>query len=237
VLFLSLSSSKLPTYILPILPALALSAACGAAGCPPRRLRLQVIAATAVAVLAPVAVLWAGTREYGWPPSLKAADLLWPAAAAAIAWLMLTGTALRRLSACAALLALAFHGVYSLAARNESLMHPHAPSRTLSRAIRPALRDGDRVVLLNRYPLGLSFDLRRPITFPTYKFRIDLAADRERLKETSFDDPLEAYRWFDSTQRVFVLLSEKALVDMKKAIRTPPREVYRDARTIVVANQ
>jgi hypothetical protein len=104
-------------------------------------------------------------------------------------------------------------------------------------ALRPELCAGDRIVLLNRFPRGLRFYLDAPVAFPSYKFPLDVREDRARIGPLVFDEAVEVYRWFDSTQRVFVVLSERALDNMNRAVRVPARVLFDDGRMLVVSNR
>jgi 4-amino-4-deoxy-L-arabinose transferase-like glycosyltransferase len=235
---LSLSGSKLVTYILPLLPALALAGGRALAEGLPARLRVtQVLwgAAIAAAVLPAVCVL--GVSAQGWTATLGPVDTPWLLPGAGALALILAGPPARRWLGAASLLLVVYLLLYTIVGRNDASLHPHSSVRAMASALRPHLQEGDRVVLLNRFPRGLSYYLRRPIGFPTYKFPLELAEDRERLAPVVFNEAVEVYRWFDSTQRVFVVLSDKALDNMKPHVRAPQHVLFDDGRTLVISNR
>ncbi|MFH0907682.1 MAG: glycosyltransferase family 39 protein [bacterium] len=235
----SLAGSKMPAYILPLLPPLALLAAHALLRTPVPAWfsRVQLGTAVTVALALPLVMAIHEGRIHGWQhPVWTASDALWllPAALAAGAYMFTKGV--HRITACAVVLLCAFLLTLGVMTRNELKIGPHTTVRGMCRVLQSQLQPGDRVALLARFPRGLSFYLDHPITIPEDKFELQVPSDRERLKDTLFSDPIEVYQWFDSTQRVFLITNDKAVSNMMTVVRTKPHEVYRDDRYLAVRN-
>jgi len=232
------SGSKMPAYVLPLLPPITLLAARALITNPGPTWSsgIQIGFVVLVAAALPLALTLHEGPARGWDPIWMTSDALWllPAAFAVAALFRARGVL--RISACAAILLCSFLLSLGLLTRNELKFGPHTTSRGLAHALAAELQPGDRVALLARFPRGLTFYLDHPITIPEDKFPLQIPSDRERLKDVMYSDPMEVYRWFDSTQRVFVISNDKAISNMMTVVRTRPREIYRDNRYIAVRN-
>jgi 4-amino-4-deoxy-L-arabinose transferase len=173
----TISKSKMPTYVLPLLPALALLGARSV------RLSNRALLATALAILAVA-----------------------QGALAAIAW-------------------------------RETEIGSQSTVRHLASVLRREARPDDRIALVERSSRGLSFYLRRPVSVPLYKFKLQVRADAERVRDKDFDDPAVVFRWFDSTQRVFIVCSPRVAEERRRDAKRVPHELYRDSNRVLISNQ
>lgn len=247
VLLFTLSKSKLPTYILPLFPFAALMSARGflAHGNCLRFRWAQWLSMATFSVAIVAGLAFHGTSHYGWPDGLRVWDALWLLPAAGGVW-----WAIRRPAAgFACMLVSAYLATHGLVARHDDRLDNKTSPRQMAAALKPILRDGDRVILFRNYPRGLNFYLQRPITVSD-KFELHVNADRERLGDLLYDDDAEVgrvYAWFDREPRVFIVTSdrkrggeagkERSPLDFLKAgVRKPVRELYRDGKYVVVCN-
>jgi 4-amino-4-deoxy-L-arabinose transferase-like glycosyltransferase len=235
----TLASSKMPTYILPLLPPLAIWAGSAIAAHDAHRLPLgPCLPALLLAPALPVALHVYGQRAYGWEPAFGPADVL-PALillAALAAALLARPPRLRTAAAAVALMA-AYLACDAAVAKNETRMGAHTTTRGIARVLAAHIRPGDRVVLYDRHPRGLDFYLDHPVSIPTFKFEIQLPSDLQRLAGYLYDDSQDVMDWFDSTQRVFVLTAAWGRGDLERRTKTRPVDVYRDSKYILVCNR
>jgi 4-amino-4-deoxy-L-arabinose transferase-like glycosyltransferase len=223
--FFSVSDSKLPSYILPIFPALAvLIGAWLVTASRPILLAqaaLTVIAGIAVAVLAPEAA-----SDYpGYVSWIVAAAGLGTAcgiAAFALAW---------RGASCAAIaaLALAGFGCTQVALVGHNTLAPMFSAQSLV-ASSPRIPEGVPVYAVDAYDHSLPWYLRRTVTMVGYKDELEKAIDWERAKFLP-DDAAFARAWkADAAAYAFVPVAQ--FDRMQKEL--PMHAVARDPRYILV---
>ncbi len=172
--FFSASHSKLPSYILPVFPALAMLAGVHLAQAPPRALRTQlaIIAAGCVVAVAGLTQLWRagnaitpGTlyRDYGvWLQGAVALCLV----GAVLAWRH--ERAGRRAPAVILLAVGAFLGL-TVATQAFQILGRTASTRDVVAAIRPWLHAGQPFYTVRTYDQTLPFYLRRTTTVVAYE--------------------------------------------------------------------
>ncbi|HEY8241755.1 MAG TPA: hypothetical protein VIH35_09925, partial [Kiritimatiellia bacterium] len=239
LLMFSISSSKMPAYILPLLPPLAIFAGASLAQrAKGIRAALCWLPAVLIAIAMPIALLIHGHRDLQWTFEFGVADavgvVLFVAAAAGV---LVASDPLRRAWATAAMLILSYMAAERLILRNETKLDAHTTTREVSQVLERHLLPEDRLVLYDRHPRGLSFYLDHPVTVPSFKFEIQLPADFEQQRDFLYDDSQDVMDWFDSTQRVFAVVNERGEADIRNRCTTPAYEVYRDSKYIVLCNR
>ncbi len=179
--FFSASSSKLPSYVLPMFGALALVLAHHAAACTPRRIaaHAMVVAAIAIAFVAAIALAphWLSEPD----PQARATALAYRPWLLAAGLVALAGSALCariawRGSVVSAIAVLAFA---SLVAMQVGLTGHRVYARTTSahamaRAAAPHLGADTPVYSVEYHDQTLPFYLRRPVTLVAYRDEFDL---------------------------------------------------------------
>lgn len=253
-LMFSLSKSKLPAYILPLFPPLAMLAGARVAACLDRRwLRLiQFPLAILLGWLLPSLLILAGSQEFGWDRAGVLQDIIWQSTWMGLAMLavgmVLIFRGIRQVAGLAAVLAFGYLAGLGLLARHENEIGAHSSPRKMCAALQSAVQPGDRVILYRKYPRGVGFYLNHPLSFSDkYEPQIDSdwALLANRLYKES--DLGIVYRWVDHEPRVFVITTalprggiagkDKSPLDfLRDGCRKPLREVYRDGKYVVVAN-
>lgn len=243
LVFFSLSSSKLPGYILPAFPALALLAAhfLAEAG---RRQLLAAAGATGVVGLALLAAspLLAHPGVRPGEVAAFAAAQPWLAGAGAV---MLAGGAAglywaRRVRRDALVLALAMAGFGSgqlLLAGYEPIGRARA-GLDLVPAVRAELRPDTVVYSVGTYEQSLTFYLRRPVVLVAYRDEFDFGLRRQpALALASIDEFEGRWRAAAAAGRTALAIVPDAVLRELRARRLPLRLVAADARRAVVANR
>ncbi|MFZ3124428.1 MAG: glycosyltransferase family 39 protein [Acidovorax sp.] len=235
--FFSVSRSKLPSYILPMFPALALVAGRYLSQLPPRRLQwhlpLPMLLWLAVLVVAPFAGRWLAPGESR--DALQ--SFLQVLALAAVLYLLATVPAWWVLRRGRPLAAVALLALGSLMAVTAGLIGHDRYGGVLksSKAVVPQLASylqaDTEVFSVRYYDQTLPFYLRRPVTLVDYR------------DEFSFGQQAEPTRWLP-TLEVFVARWHslpKAAAVMRRGTyeellqkQLPMRIVYQDANRLVV---
>ncbi|MFO1294066.1 MAG: glycosyltransferase family 39 protein [Rubrivivax sp.] len=232
LVFFSASSSKLPSYILPMFPPLVLLLAPRLAQASPRQLgRWLALAALAWAALlaaAPFATRWAGPQT---PPEVLAALARGLALAAALflAGAALAAVALRRGARDAAVTTIAV--AHLLALFVAIAAHDHygqlKTSAVLARTIAPDLP----VFAVRAYDQTLPFYLRRDVTLVDIVDEFELG---ERLEPGRWIPTLDAFaeRW-RGLPRAAAYVERDTLVELR-ARGVEGRVAFEDPRRIVI---
>lgn len=235
VLF-TLSRSKLPAYILPLLPlfSLALAAHLLKRGEAARSRALRI--ATGIGTLLPVALVAIMTHRHGWPSASLAVPAMVGLLGATLGgwWLTRAATPV----SLALLLAIlpAHLSAHAAFANNEQRVGAHGTFRSCAAALERRWRPGDRVALLTRYPRGAAFYFTHPVSVWLDRFPLQLRSDAKRVADKDFADPAEIFRAFDSTGRVFIVGSETLLAERLRDAKRPVQVLYRDARHVLMSN-
>ena len=201
LLFFSLSSSKLPFYILPVLPALAPLLAMQALCVDTRRLARQA----AVTALLGVAVAAGGLALV---LNLVPGDILAGEPRQLGEWVILGGVALALAAGVGAaaasrgnrMLALLSLSVGMLLAVQVGALTHNAglqgfSGHDLAEVIRPRLRPATEIYALRHYDQSLPFYLRRTVVLVDYRDEFAPGLDREpRHNSASFDDLVDRWR-------------------------------------------
>ncbi len=235
--FFSASSSKLPSYILPIFPALAVLVALHAASAGRALLAAQgalyAALGVATALLAPQIMRAAGAElpaellgEY--VPWIRAAGLGMLGLAAASAVL-----AFRRQTV-AAVIVLAAGGLFSslsLLLGHETLS-PAYSAYHIAEKIRPGLKADVPFYSVNTFDHTLPFYLGRTVTMVAYK---DELAQPIGWAPGNYISDLAAFaRAWQSDREAWAVFSTSDFPGMQKSLQIPMQVVARDPRRVVV---
>jgi 4-amino-4-deoxy-L-arabinose transferase-like glycosyltransferase len=241
VILLTCSGSKMPAYVLPVFPALALLLGhrlrTGLERRAYRRTQLLFLLLVAAAVPLFLEIRMADLR--GWESTFAIRDLVWAAGAvtAAAALARAGARAVPFAVAGASLMLCVYLGALGPVTRNETRMGPQTTARGIGQALAREARSGDEILLVDRMPNGLDFYLARGARIPVDRIEFQTAEDREALRERAYGDEAEAYRRFDSTQRVHLVLSPRLFGQFGGRVGQPPVVVYRDGRYVAVRNR
>lgn len=172
--FFSISHSKLPSYILPIIPALAVLTGRELSGAP--RLPWSAVAISAAAGIAGIVLGLAAPRIVkGTDPAVLRAFAPWVAAAGAV---VAAGTVLalvrrRRALAAATLIGAAWLVACRLVMLGGAAFGPEYSTRALAAAVAPYNRPGVPVYSVGGYQQTLPFYLRRTMTLVAYQGELE----------------------------------------------------------------
>ena len=180
---------------------------------------------------------WIGPRYYQWTSVFSSRSWIW--LLACIPWLVILATKNYRtvIFSLAGFLLCFYLFIQTALTRQETKLGPHTTTRAMAETLKPILKNDDRIFLLGRHPRGLSFYLKRPIDIPSYKFESQLASDHERPNHRMFNTSSDVFRWFNSTQRVFIVISDKELDRLKTSTQKQIFEIYEDSKYHVVSNE
>ena len=236
-LFFSASGSKLPSYILPLMPALALLLGHYLATARGGVLLWQSLPFAALGVvimaLAPRVVERAG-------PDLPA-ELL----ANYVPWLMLTGASLlagsllcavfeRSGRRTAAVISLAAGGLAmgQLPVTGHDSLSPVYSAHEIVETIRPHLKPGAPVYSVNTFDHSLPFYLGRTVTMVRYKDELDTAIGWEPEK---FLPDLESFaRAWRAEREAFAVFTPADWEEFRGQLNLPMVEIARDPRRVIV---
>ena len=252
VIMFTLSKSKLPAYILPLLPCAALMAAKGFSdfcGRPWFR-RLQTGWATLTALGLLIAVVQHGIGRYGWTGVWTAEAIAFLVAAVAL----FVGGAVRAMRPAAmrylaAGIFCCYATVLSMLPAQDGRMDSKSSARAAAEAIREVMQPGDRIVIFRNSARGFSFYLPATITIHDQYSEIymndalragnagRIYADKEGVQRVA--------AWLQKEPRVFVITTDNngggnakktPLEILKGATTRPVREIHRDAKYVVICN-
>ncbi len=234
-LFFSVSNSKLPSYILPIFPALALLAGAHLADARRTRLRwdiaLYFIVGLALTILAPQAVRFAPRGE---DFELFAAYVPWLRAAGAIvmagaAWAWLVAPHRRT----AAVLAVGFSALLAeqalMMGHNE--LAPRSSFYDMAREVRPYLAPGVPFYSVGTYEQTLPFYLKRTVTLVA--FADEMAYGLEQEPQLWLPDIASFERVWRAQGRALAIMPPH-LYEQLAARGLPMQEIARNRRHVVV---
>lgn len=236
VLF-TLSRSKLPAYILPLLPLLSLAFAAHLLERGEAARRRALWLATGIGALLPVALVAIMAHRHGWPSSSIVAPLMAGLLGAGLGgWWLARPAAPRALALLVAILPahLVAHAAF---ARNEHRAGAHGTFRACAAVLGRHWQPGDRVALLTRYPRGAAFYFTHPLSVWLNRFPLQLRSDAPRVAHKDFADPAEIFRAFDSTGRVFIVGTETLLAERLRDARRPVHVLHRDDRHVLMSNE
>jgi len=235
--FFSASSSKLASYILPMLPALALIAGhyLASAG------RRVALAHAAVAALLGIALIAAAPRAVryatgdlpagllaGYVPWLTAAGLTLAVAALLSAWFAL------RARLAAAAVALAFGGLISvqIATSGHEELSPAYSAYHIVQKIRHQIKPDVPFYVVHTFDHTLLFYLGRTVTMVAYKDELAQAIAWE--PKNFLPDTAAFARAWQGDPEAFAMSNSQDLAGFLEAHPVPMRIVARDARHVIV---
>lgn len=237
-LFFSISGSKLPSYLLPMFPALALLMGQQIAGMGARRLfwltaPVAILPAIALVIIPIVARKLADT-----PVQLEmyTAYTAWLLAAAAI-WLMAAFAGmwgLRREKKLVAVMALAFGSLIAsqIATSGYNAIARERSSHMLADAIKPLIKPEVPFYSVFCYEQTLPFYLKRTFTLVDFKDEMDFGIQQEPQRWIPTVEIL-AQRWHAQTQAYAIIPARffHHLENQKMAMQ----ELFRDEQYVVVS--
>jgi len=240
--FFSASSSKLPGYILPVFPALALLAGAYLADAPPRAgrtLNAALLALTGLALLGIAPVITQFARHDGeaalyaaWMPWICVSGMLALVGGAFGLWLA------RQDQGDAYVLTLAVAGFLAsqvLLAGFEPIGQARAGTALLP-AIQTALTPATRLYSVGLYEQSLTFYLGRPSTLVDYRDEFDFGLRQQpALAIPAFDGFVAEWQANAARGQPCVAIIRADLVYEMQHRRVPLRIVAADARRVVIA--
>ena len=239
LLFFSVSSSKLPSYILPMFPALALLAARELALVRPERatlLRWHLVLPAGVAI-AGLALLSQGARLHSAEVPAAAVDGLLRGVAFGAA-LLLAGVVAawwllgrRRITAALALLAAAHLGATLAVLQSHDAYGQLKSADALARALLPQIGPATPVFAVRDYDQTLPFYLHRNAVLVDYRDEFDFGLTREPQLGIATLAAFAA-RW-QAEPRAAAYMKRETLAE-SAALGIQGRVVYTDARRTVI---
>ena len=236
MVFFSASSSKLPSYILPVFPALALLIGEYLARIRPRVLALHIVPALAVGiagvVFAPQATRLADVEV---PLALYEAYVPW-LIAAALAALLCSAAALAlalKARALAAVMTLSFGALVSaqLALTGHDSLSPAASTYHLVEKIRPQLRPDAPFYSISIYDQTLPYYIERNVTMVEYTGELSYGVEQEPGNFMKTYGEFEK-RWA-ADKFAMAIMHPGTLVYFEKH-KVPHVVIARDTRRVIV---
>ena len=234
LLLFTLAQSKLPTYILPLLPLLCVALVPDEeAEDRPWDAAFGLLVATAL----PLFVLLYGHGQFDWVVTAREPTLLLllTAALATAGWI--AGRPRGVFWRIWPLVIASFLVTHDLLRRHETRLGAHTSARAVARALAEHWQPGDRVALVGRYPRGLGFYFPHPVSVYLEKYPLQIEADRARVAEKDFADPGEIFARFDQTGRVFLVASPEVARERERDARRPVHRLFDDGHHVLISNQ
>lgn len=234
--FFSISDSKLPSYLLPIFPALALLIGERLTKVSGRALFWQIVplvALAAVALWLAPDVVQLGDEEV--PPALYQHYVPWLVAAAAF---LLVGTLLalywsRRQKIAQAVFALGFAGLAAsqLTLTGHESLSPASSAYQLTQQIKPYLKPDMPFYSVGMYEQTLPFYIKRTVTVVAWQDELEFGFQQEPDK---WIPQIETFkqRWRAESQALAIM--SPTTYQQMEAEKLPMEVIARDTRRIVV---
>jgi 4-amino-4-deoxy-L-arabinose transferase-like glycosyltransferase len=235
--FFSISDSKLPSYLLPIFPSLALLMGRQLAGMKARRLFWMTIPSlVAVAILLCIALFAASTADTPLQQQMYSNYSVWLVIALVI-WLIGMGTAiwlLRRENKMVAVIVLAFSSLVATqtAVSGYNTIAPERSSYMLADAIRPLVKPDVPFYSVFCYEQTLPFYLKRTFTLVDFQDEMDFGIRMEPERWVPTVEVL-ATRW--STQAEAYAIVPTQMFHILQQQGMTMKEIYRDEQYVVVS--
>ena len=236
LLFFSASGSKLPSYILPMFPALALLLALQLRNARPSVLRWHLL----VPILAWVIALLASTRSSRFASPATPAEVLVPLAAAVRvgATLFLAGAAIawwylgrRQVTAAVLSLALGHFLATTVVLQAHNGFGQLKSAAPLAAVLRPLVGPDTPVFALRTYDQTLPFYLQRNVMLVDYEDEFALGQQREPgLSIGTLDEFVDRWR---SLPQAAAYMNRLTWIELQQR-GVPMRIVFEDARRLVV---
>ena len=235
--FFSISDSKLPSYLLPMFPSLALLMGKQLAEMKVRRLFWMTIPSlAAVAILLCIAPFAARTADTPLQYEMYSNYSLWLVIALVI-WLVGMGAALwllRRENKMVAVIVLAFSSLVATqtAVSGYNTIAPERSSYILADTIRPLIKPGVPFYSVFCYEQTLPFYLKRTFTLVDFQDEMDFGIKMEPERWISTVDLL-AKRWSAQAEAYAIVPAQSFNILQKQGMAM--KEIYRDEQYVVVS--
>ena len=234
--FFSLSSSKLPSYILPIFPALALLIGARLVDTSARALGWQLAPLLLVAAAGLLAVPYTERlASEGIPAELYRAQMPWLYAAAAA---LLIGTLAafafcRRGNAHAAIIACAFSGLITtqLAVTSEDALSPSHSTYHLAKELAPYLKPDAPFYSVGSYEQTLPFYIKRTVTLVEYQDEMAFGLEHE---PQLWVPTIKAFEQLWNAQPYALAVMQPTMYRQLEAAGLPMQLVAGDSERVVV---
>jgi len=234
--FFSVSSSKLPSYILPLFPALALVLADALPGLSRKALlgHLTAIAVTALVFLV-LAPFVANRADDAIPLSMMGAYADWLAAAAGI-WLAGTLVAIatawrNRLTAAMLVLAASSLVAGMVVLLGHENLSPANSTYHIAKIVKPLVPSDVPFYSVRMYDQTLPFYLDRTVTLVQYRDELAFGLDQEPAKWLPTVDDFKQ-RWHADSDAFAIMEPGEYDVLVKEGL--PMTEIARDTRRVIV---
>jgi 4-amino-4-deoxy-L-arabinose transferase-like glycosyltransferase len=235
--FFSISNSKLPSYLLPMFPSLALLMGKQLADMKARRLFWMTIPSlVAVAILLGIAPFAARTADTPLQNEMYSNYSVWLVIALVI-WLVGMGAALwmmRQEKKMAAVIVLAFSSLVAtqIAVSGYNTIAPERSSYILADAIRPLIKPGVPFYSVRCYEQTLPFYLKRTFTLVDFQDEMDFGIKMEPERWVPTVDVL-AQRWSTQAEAYAIVPAQAFSILQKQGMAM--KEIYRDTQYVVVS--
>lgn len=235
-LFFSASGSKLPSYIVPIFPALALLVAIGLTSCPLRMLvwnaLLLAVGALALIFYAPYVINWGNEKVSAELYALYAPWLLAAGVAGLILFLFSAWASWRGMrSTAVAGISLGMLALTQLAALGHNVLAPASSAYAIAQQIKPHLEPGIPVYSVHNYEQTLPFYIKRPVTLVAYTDELAFGLEQEP-KLWIPDIPAFVKAW-NSDKQALALIYPPTYANLEKD-GLPMQVIARNVRYVVV---
>jgi 4-amino-4-deoxy-L-arabinose transferase-like glycosyltransferase len=235
--FFSVSNSKLPGYILPIYPALAILAACALDRLGPAQWRRQVLAAVVLILIGCAATPFLARQgSVSTPNALYREFALWLAAALAVglaalvlAWRLGSASTGRSVAA----YALAFFALVTIALRGHEAFGLSSSGAPLAARVAPLLDEATPLYGVRLLDHTLPFYLRHVLTLVERPDELEFGIAQEPQKWLPTVDAF-VHEW-TSGRRALAVMSHPTYDELRSR-QLPMVVVGEDVRRVVVAN-
>ena len=237
--FFSISESKLPSYILPIFPAIALLAARAFAQATPRALA-WFLTLPVVTWLVAVALMFHAEQFFAVTTPASAIQAMQRGVALGGAIFLVAAGAgfvlLRRGRKTAALTLVALsHGLATLIVmQSHDAFGQLKSSRTIAQTLRPLVGEGAPIFAVRDYEHTLPFYLQRPVTLVDYRDEFAFGEDHEPARWLPTLDEFVS-QWIRPGQAAAYM--QRPTFEALRARGLPMRIVFEDPRRLVVVKQ
>ncbi len=235
--FFSASSSKLGSYILPLIPALALLAGLQLQRTSRTMLVAQALLGAALGVAAWIlASRITGFAEPVLPEAMLAGYVPWVAGAgallAAAGFIAAVLAWQRRVLASVIVLAVGGLGFTQVAGSGHEVLSPLYSAYDVAQKIRPALKPDTRVYTVNTFDHTLPYYLGRTVTMVSYKDELTIAIGWEPHKFLP-DMPAFERAWLGDTD-AYAMFSPRDFDALPAALKSTMRIIQRNPRRVMV---
>ncbi len=235
--FFSISDSKLPSYVLPMFPALALLMGKQLAEMKARRLFWMTIPSlVAVAILLGIAPFISRTADTPLQLEMYGNYSVW-LVIALVFWLIGMGVAmwlLRRENKMVAVIVLAFSSLVATqaAVSGYNTIAPERSAYNLANAIRPLIKPDVPFYSVSCYEQTLPFYLKRTFTLVDFQDEMDFGIKMEPERWVPTVDVL-AKRWSTQAEAYAIVRPETLPILQQQGMAM--KEIYRDEEYVVVS--